>query len=323
MSQCELMQPSSTRRSTMAATKSKNVADTTVRKSAANTEFKMRDDLTTLENSNLPAIETKSITSTVKRVIQDKVMEPAAAMADDQDCLSVKSSTSMTNLANSSGRKPGRPPKSPLKRNRLAESDKSSYSIPQTPEKANLISSIGLMTASPKRPLLLDPLANAPTIPLASTEANNSRITPSKNMEEAKDNTVLISETEEQMESPEAIPEEKVSRETIQINWTPLLNKEEKMEARDYGYSFGSKKVAMGPGFINLRFMCHCLARAIKSHIAFSKGEHWFLQDLQAEKEDIDLEFSYQLPPDLKLTLNPRGVRINDDDDDDDDRNPF
>ena len=82
----------------------------------------------------------------------------------------------------------------------------------------------------------------------------------------------------------------------------------------------------MGPGFMNLRFMCHCLARAIKRHIDFGKGEHWFLQDLQAESDDIDLEFSYQLPPNLKLTLNPKGVRVSgsrDLDHDDDDINPF
>ena len=37
-----------------------------------------------------------------------------------------------------------------------------------------------------------------------------------------------------------------------------------------------------------------------------------------------DLEFSYKLPSDLRLTLNPKGVRVNpDDDDDDDDINPF
>lgn len=77
------------------------------------------------------------------------------------------------------------------------------------------------------------------------------------------------------------------------VKWTPLLDKSEKFSARDYGYSFGSKKVAMGPGFINLRFMCHCLARAIKRHLEFSRGEHWFLQDLQQEQDDVDLEFSY------------------------------
>ena len=33
------------------------------------------------------------------------------------------------------------------------------------------------------------------------------------------------------------------------------------------------------------------------------------------------MEFSYQLPPDLKLTLNPKGHMINDDDDDE--CNPF
>ena len=71
---------------------------------------------------------------------------------------------------------------------------------------------------------------------------------------------------------PEA-EEEEVNREEINIKWTPLLDKGEKLEARDYGYSFGSKKVSMGPGFVNLRFICHCLARAIKRHLEFSKGE--------------------------------------------------
>jgi hypothetical protein len=101
-----------------------------------------------------------------------------------------------------------------------------------------------------------------------------------------------------------------------------LLDKTEKADARDYGYSFGSKKVAMGPGFMNLRFMNHCLARAIKRHLDFSKGTHWFLQDLQAQENNDDLEFSYQLPPDLKLTINPKGHKVGSDDDEDD-VNPF
>ena len=79
---------------------------------------------------------------------------------------------------------------------------------------------------------------------------------------------------------PPTEPEETINYEEIKIKWTPLLDKQDKIDARDYGYSFGSKKVAMGPGFINLRFMCHCLARAIKRHLDFSRGEHWFLQDL-------------------------------------------
>ena len=54
---------------------------------------------------------------------------------------------------------------------------------------------------------------------------------------------------------------------------------DEKKKARDYGHSFGSKKVEMAPGFVNLRFMCHCLAKAIKRHLEFGKN-HWFLQDL-------------------------------------------
>lgn len=76
------------------------------------------------------------------------------------------------------------------------------------------------------------------------------------------------------------VEEKSINQEEKKELWTPLLDKSEKLEAQEYGHSFGSKKVAMGPGFMNLRFMCHCLARAIKRHLEFSNGEHWFLQDL-------------------------------------------
>jgi len=56
------------------------------------------------------------------------------------------------------------------------------------------------------------------------------------------------------------------------VKWEPLFEQNELLEARQYGHSFHSKKVAMGPSFINLRFMCHCLARAIKMHLDFNSG---------------------------------------------------
>jgi len=72
---------------------------------------------------------------------------------------------------------------------------------------------------------------------------------------------------------------------------SPLLGKDDKAEAMNYGYSFNSKKVAQGPTFFNLRIMCHCLGKALKRHIEFSKGpggkpQHepeticWFLDEL-------------------------------------------
>lgn len=75
-----------------------------------------------------------------------------------------------------------------------------------------------------------------------------------------------------------------------------------KEEAINFGHSFGSKKVNMGPGFMNLRFMCDCLARAIKKHIDFSKGDYWMLEDLHRDGSFSDsLEFSYKLPDNLKV----------------------
>ena len=73
----------------------------------------------------------------------------------------------------------------------------------------------------------------------------------------------------------------------------------------DYGYSFNSKKVGMAPGFVNLRFMCHCLARALMLHLEFNPSNANFLIDLQSEQENEDLEFSYNLETHLKVTLHP------------------
>ena len=47
----------------------------------------------------------------------------------------------------------------------------------------------------------------------------------------------------------------------------------------DYGFSFDSKKIAMGPSFFNLRIICDCLGKAIRRHIDYSEGELWFLDD--------------------------------------------
>lgn len=79
------------------------------------------------------------------------------------------------------------------------------------------------------------------------------------------------------------------------------------MEARDYGYSIGSKKVGQAPGIINLRYMCHCLARAIKMHLDFNPTDAYFLQDIATPNNK---EFTYNFSKDLKCTLHPEKFRI-------------
>ena len=95
----------------------------------------------------------------------------------------------------------------------------------------------------------------------------------------------------------------------------PIVAPAEAIGAKQYGYSFNSKKMAQGPTFFNLRIMCHCLGSAIKRHIEFSRNTFWFLDELNEAKdnerafgldaEDVaDLEmsgFSYNLPDDLKI----------------------
>jgi len=47
----------------------------------------------------------------------------------------------------------------------------------------------------------------------------------------------------------------------------------------------------MAPGVVNLRFMCYCLAKAIKMHLDFNPNHANFLQDLR--EVNHDLEFTY------------------------------
>ena len=86
--------------------------------------------------------------------------------------------------------------------------------------------------------------------------------------------------------------------------WEPLIEKDEVKVAKEYGFSFGSKKVGQAPSVVNLRFMCHCLARAIKKHLDFNPNDEHFLQDIET---DIRNDFTYNFSRDLKLTLHPEG----------------
>jgi len=54
----------------------------------------------------------------------------------------------------------------------------------------------------------------------------------------------------------------------------------------NFGHSFDSKKMAMGPAFFNLRLICDCLGRAIRRHIDYSQGIHWFLDELKEAKKE-------------------------------------
>ena len=88
--------------------------------------------------------------------------------------------------------------------------------------------------------------------------------------------------------SAETEPPTQPSSQAVNDLTSPLIDQEDREDAMKYGYSFNSKKVAQGPTFFNLRIMCHCLGKAMKRHIDFSKGsglmEHnkiyWFLDEL-------------------------------------------
>ena len=51
---------------------------------------------------------------------------------------------------------------------------------------------------------------------------------------------------------------------------------------------------------VNLRFMCYCLARAIKMHLDHNEHDCMFIED----SADF-AEFTYNFSRDLKVTLTP------------------
>lgn len=171
----------------------------------------------------------------------------------------------------------GRPPKSvksKASQNPGKESVKTGHSI-KSPD----IQNTSVRGESPSRPMALAPLSNPPQLP-ANPSNPVLHVEPSQGTGSAyslPETTPEKQQTQIQNLEKEQAHQEEEKFEEIKITWTPLLDKTEKADARDYGYSFGSKKVAMGPGFMNLRFMNHCLARAIKRHLDFSQGTHWFL----------------------------------------------
>lgn len=89
------------------------------------------------------------------------------------------------------------------------------------------------------------------------------------------------------------------------VKWSPLIQKDEIVEAREYGYSFGSKMVGQTTSMVNLRFMCHCLGRAVKMHLDFNPTNAHFLQDITTVEDNGTNGFTYNFSKDLKLTLNP------------------
>lgn len=89
---------------------------------------------------------------------------------------------------------------------------------------------------------------------------------------------------------------------------SPLLSKEEKNLAWNLGQSMDSKKVTSALGYLDLKQICYCLAKALNKHIQFSQG-FFFLGDLKAlalQKDNQvgdNLEFSYNLGTGLKIDV--------------------
>ena len=224
-----------------------------VSQSGVFTEFKVRSpDNFPAGNQTLPEIRQSQSATKKQRDKQPDVISPAN-----------NSTCGIPPLS-------GKPPmSSKSKYSSVKDSIKAGHSIksPTGSEKGGA----GLRVPSP-RPQALAPIANPPQLP-ANTSA---QVLPHDPSQDSIQNTATYTEPERSTDGTAApattsvdepgskqTDSEDVKYEEIKIKWTPLLDKGEKVAARDYGHSFGAKKVAMGPGFMNLRFMCHCLARAI------------------------------------------------------------
>lgn len=90
-------------------------------------------------------------------------------------------------------------------------------------------------------------------------------------------------------------------KQVLERHCSPLLSKEEKLEAKEYGYSFDSKKVKDAIGLLDIDILCQCIAHAMLKHIAFSKGEI-LIDDLVEDNEDLP-HFSYEFEDHLRIDL--------------------
>ena len=116
-----------------------------------------------------------------------------------------------------------------------------------------------------------------------------------------------ISNTEYQKQLVEE--EEQKPVEQPKKKWSPMLDKDEKKKAMDLGQSLDSKQVTSALGYLDLKQICYCLAKALNKHIEFSKG-HLFLDDLKkSESNPVNLEFSYKLDPKMKIDIDKAKLR--------------
>lgn len=97
--------------------------------------------------------------------------------------------------------------------------------------------------------------------PLSNGDSSNLNIS----------NTEYQKQAYEVSEEAERKPEKK---------WSPMLEKDEKEKAINLGQSLDSKKVTSALGYLDLKQICFCLAKALNKHLDFSKGQ-MFLDDLQ------------------------------------------
>ena len=68
-------------------------------------------------------------------------------------------------------------------------------------------------------------------------------------------------------EEEKSIPTVDSTADSRQTSQMVDLDKEEMEQVKKFGHSFGSKLVAQGPTFFNIRTMCECFGRALSKHI--------------------------------------------------------
>jgi len=110
-----------------------------------------------------------------------------------------------------------------------------------------------------------------------------------ENQKKSEDNSNVT-----QLSKPKLAP-------AVETKSSPLISKESRIKATEFGFSLDSKKIDETVDSINIENICKCLAHALMKHIAFSKGET-LIDDLVTEEEDIP-QFSYEFGNELRIDL--------------------
>ena len=90
---------------------------------------------------------------------------------------------------------------------------------------------------------------------------------------------------------------------------SPILDKTTKLKLLNLGQSLDSKQLTDALGYIDLRLLLRCFAKAVMRHIKYSQG-YLFSEDLKmAQSQQEELSFTYGQEQNMKIVIDPNKKR--------------